>query len=79
MEKYNVTPIIKETNQWSIKNNEAMSIKDVTETYLNKHVTDGMDDLYVTNIKFTPIHLIPGDYLIELINDESDATSFLNI
>ena len=79
MEKYNVTPIIKETNQWSIKNNEAMSIKDVTETYLNKHVTDGMDDLYVTNIKFTPIHLIPGDYLIELINDESDATSFLKI
>ena len=79
MEKYNVTPIIKETNQWSIKNNETMSIKDVTETYLNKHVTDGMDDLYVTNIKFTPIHLIPGDYLIELINDESDATSFLNI
>ena len=79
MEKYNVTPIIKETNQWSIKNDEAMSIKDVTKTYLNKHVTDGMDDLYVTNIKFTPIHLIPGDYLIELINDESDATSFLNI
>lgn len=79
MEKYNVTPIIKETNQWSINNNEAMSIKDVTETYLNKHVTDGIDDLYVTDIKFTPIHLIPGDYLIELINDESDATSFLNI
>jgi len=79
MEKYNVTPIIKETNQWSIKNDEAMSIKDVTETYLNKHVTDGTDDLYVTNIKFTPIHLIPGNYLIELINDESDATSFLNI
>ena len=79
MEKYNVTPIIKETNQWSIKNDETMSIKDVTETYLNKHVTDGTDDLYVTNIKFTPIHLMPGDYLIELINDESDATSFLNI
>ena len=79
MEKYNVTPIIKETNQWSIKNDETMSIKNITETYLNKHVTDGTDDLYVTNIKFTPIHLIPGDYLIELINDESDATSFLNI
>jgi hypothetical protein len=79
MEKYNVTPIIKETNQWSIKNDETMSIKDVTETYLNKNVTDGTDDLYVTNIKFTPIHLIPGGYLIELINDESDATSFLNI
>jgi hypothetical protein len=79
MEKYNVTPIIKETNQWSIKNDETMSIKDVTETYLNKNVTDGIDDLYVTNIKFTPIHLIPGDYLIELINDESDAISFLNI
>jgi hypothetical protein len=56
-----------------------MSIKDVTNKYLNNHVTDGVDDLYVTNIKFTPIHLIPGDYLIELINDEDDVTSFLNI
>jgi hypothetical protein len=79
MEKHNVTPIIKEKNQWSIKNDETMSIKNVTNKYLNNHVTDGVDDLYVTNIKFTPIHLIPGDYLIELINDEDDVTSFLNI
>ena len=79
MEKYNVTPIIKERNQWAIKNENNMSTKDVMAKYLNQSVTDGEDELYVTNIKFTPIHLIPGDYLIELINDSSDVTSFLNI
>jgi len=79
MEKYNVTPIIKERNQWAIKNENNMSTKDVMAKYLNQSVTDGEDELYVTNIKFTPIHLIPGNYLIELINDEDDVTSFLNI
>ena len=79
MEKYNVTPIIKDKNQWAVKNEHNMSIKDATEKYLNQYVTDGIDNLLVTNIKFTPIHLIPGDYLIELINDQSDIQSFLNI
>jgi hypothetical protein len=79
MEKYNVTPIIKERNQWAIKNETNMSTKDVMAKYLNQSVTDGEDELYVTNIKFTPSLLIPGDYLIELINDSSDVTSFLNI
>ena len=78
MEKINVIPIIKDDKQWTIENKES-SLQAVKDKYLNKFVTDGEDLLHVTAIKFTPTGINKGHYVINLIDDEPDASSFLKL
>jgi hypothetical protein len=56
-----------------------MSLKDMKEKYLNTFVTDGVDDLHVTQMKFTPTGITNGHYVIDLIDDEQQASQFLKI
>jgi len=79
MEKINVNPIIKEELIWVISNCNNYDLNKTKETYLNKFVTDGKDVLHVTNIKFTPTGFTDGEYVIELIDNQKDASKFLEL
>ena len=78
MEKINVKPLIKEDKQWTIENSES-SLQATKDKYLNKFVTDGEDILHVTAIKFTPTGINKGHYLVDLVDDEPEASSFLKL
>ncbi len=79
MEKINVTPLIKEDNVWTITRCKACKLNDVKNKYLNKFVTDGKDLLHVTAIRFVPTGFNKSDYVVELIDDEQDASKFLEL
>jgi len=80
MNKINVKTIIKNDYQWTIEQDHpGMSLKDMKEKYLNTFVTDGVDDLHVTQMKFTPTGITNGHYVVDLIDDEQQASQFLKI
>ena len=79
MDKINVSPLIKEKLKWTIEKNSTLNLQTIKDTYLNKFVTDGIDDLHVTQIKFTPTGIDNGHYVIDLIDDEENASQFLKL
>lgn len=79
MDKIKVTPLIKNNNVWTIEKDAYINLQFIKDTYLNKFVTDGIDDLHVTQIKFTPTGIDKGHYVIDLIDDEENASQFLKL
>jgi|LakMenEpi03Aug12_release.lakeMendotaPanAssembly.Ray.scaffolds.fasta_scaffold27086_10 hypothetical protein len=79
MEKINVTPLIKDDNSWTITSCKGCNLHDVKNKYLHKFVTDGKDTLHVTAMRFVPTEFNKFDYLVELIDDEQDASKFLQL
>lgn len=79
MDKIKVNPIIKDSYKWTIERDLSTNLQTIKDSYLNKFVTDGVDDLHVTQIRFTPTGIEKGDYVIDLIDDEQDASQFLKL
>jgi hypothetical protein len=79
MEKIKVNPIIKDESKWTVEKNEDYSLNQIKDLYLNSFVTDGVDDLHVTQIKITPTGITSGHYVIDLIDDETNASQFLKL
>lgn len=79
MDKINVAPLIKESSRWTIEKDSEVNLQTIKDTYLNKFVTDGVDDLHVTQIRFTPTGINRGHYVIDLIDDEEQASQFLKL
>ena len=55
------------------------SLQEIKNKYFNKIVTDGIDDLHVTKIHFTPTGLSKEDYIVDLIDDDYEASQFLKL
>jgi len=79
MDKIKVNPIIKDSYKWTIERDLSTNLQTIKDSYLNKFVTDGVDDLHVTQIQFTPTGIEKGHYVIDLIDDEQDASQFLKL
>lgn len=79
MEKIKVNPIIKENLKWTIENIPSVSLQEVRDKYFNKIVTDGEDDLHVTEMRFIPTGINSRHYVVDLIDSDNEASHFLKI
>lgn len=71
--------LIKEDNKWTLEKISNYSLQEIKNKYFNKIVTDGIDDLHVTKIHFTPTGLSKEDYIVDLIDDDYEASQFLKL
>ncbi len=78
MDKIKVTPIIKESNVWSIEV-DISKIQQIKDMYLNKIAYDDVDEIYVNEIKFIPTHIVENHYVVDLIDNRGAVKSFLEL